>query len=195
MLRHLTERHDWQRCELHPLRAGSPLLAARVPAGLDDEILAFEPCLVVQVPPAAREAEDFLPSKIRYNLRHFRRRAERARPRQLRDCHCRHALGVRRGCFSPARRTVAAQGSTRRARRSGDPTLSPRGRAACCTAPGCSACTRCAWTGVSSPSCTAWLRSAAPISISVASIRSSLLVSPGTLIFGHSIRQAVARGA
>jgi CelD/BcsL family acetyltransferase involved in cellulose biosynthesis len=77
MLRHLTERHDWQRCELHPLRAGAPLLAARVPAGLDDEILAFDPCLVVQVPPAALGVEDFLPSKIRYNLRHFRRRAER----------------------------------------------------------------------------------------------------------------------
>jgi hypothetical protein len=47
MLRHLTEHHDWRRCELHPLRAGAPLLAARVPPGLDVEILTFQPCLVV----------------------------------------------------------------------------------------------------------------------------------------------------
>jgi CelD/BcsL family acetyltransferase involved in cellulose biosynthesis len=77
MLRHLGERDDWRRCELHPLRSGSPLLAARRPAGCGDEILAFEPCLVVEVPRGARELKDVLPSKIRENLGYFRRRAER----------------------------------------------------------------------------------------------------------------------
>jgi CelD/BcsL family acetyltransferase involved in cellulose biosynthesis len=77
MLRHLADRDDWRRCELHPLRAGTPLLAARMSAGCADEILAFEPCLVVEIPPGARELKDVLPSKIRYNLGHFRRRAER----------------------------------------------------------------------------------------------------------------------
>jgi CelD/BcsL family acetyltransferase involved in cellulose biosynthesis len=77
MLRHLAERDNWRRCELHPLRSGSPLLAARMPAGCADEILAFDPCLVVEVPPGARELKDVLPSKIRENLGYFRRRAER----------------------------------------------------------------------------------------------------------------------
>ena len=56
--------------------AGSPLLAARVPAGLHDEILSFEPCLVLQIPAEARQLSEFLPSKIRGKLRYFRRRAE-----------------------------------------------------------------------------------------------------------------------
>jgi CelD/BcsL family acetyltransferase involved in cellulose biosynthesis len=77
MLRHLAERDDWSCCELHPLRAGSPLLAARVPANCAAETLAFEPCLAVEIPTGARELKDFLPSKIRDNLGYFRRRAER----------------------------------------------------------------------------------------------------------------------
>jgi CelD/BcsL family acetyltransferase involved in cellulose biosynthesis len=77
MLRRLSEHNDWQRCELHPLRSGSPLLEARVPARCTDEVLAFEPCLVVEVPAGARELSDVLPSKIRDNLRYFRGRAER----------------------------------------------------------------------------------------------------------------------
>jgi CelD/BcsL family acetyltransferase involved in cellulose biosynthesis len=78
MLRYLAERDHWRRCELHPLRQGSPLLAARMPAGCADEILPFEPCLAVAIPTGARELKDFLPSKIRDNLGYFRRRAERA---------------------------------------------------------------------------------------------------------------------
>jgi CelD/BcsL family acetyltransferase involved in cellulose biosynthesis len=77
MLRHLAGRDDWRRCELHPLRAGTPLLAARAPPDHIDDMLPFEPCLVVELPPGARELKDVLPSKIRYNLGHFRRRAER----------------------------------------------------------------------------------------------------------------------
>ena len=43
MLRRLTERQDWRRCELHPLRQGSPLLEASAPPGCADEVLEFEP--------------------------------------------------------------------------------------------------------------------------------------------------------
>ena len=78
MLRHLAGRDDWRRCELHPLRPGTPLLEARASTGITDEVLAFEPCLVVEVPAGARELRDVLPSKIRDNLAKYRRRAVRA---------------------------------------------------------------------------------------------------------------------
>ena len=84
MLRHLAERDDWRRYELHPLRSGSPLLAARRRSGCADEILAFEPCLVVGVPPGRRELKDVLPSKIRENLGYFRG-APSGSASQLRD--------------------------------------------------------------------------------------------------------------
>ena len=78
MLRHLARREDWRRCELHPLRAGSPLLDARLPPGWADEVVKFEPCLVVEVPAGARELKDVLRSKLRANLSYYRHRAERA---------------------------------------------------------------------------------------------------------------------
>jgi CelD/BcsL family acetyltransferase involved in cellulose biosynthesis len=78
MLGRLTERHDWRRCELHPLRQGSPLLDARAPPACAHEVVEFEPCLTVEVPVGARELSDVLPRKLRANLRYFRRRAEAA---------------------------------------------------------------------------------------------------------------------
>jgi CelD/BcsL family acetyltransferase involved in cellulose biosynthesis len=78
MLRQLAGRHDWRRCELHPLRKGSPLLEASAPPGCTHDALPFEPCLAVEIPAGARELRDVLPSKIRDNLGYFRRRAERA---------------------------------------------------------------------------------------------------------------------
>jgi CelD/BcsL family acetyltransferase involved in cellulose biosynthesis len=78
VLRCLAARGDWRSCELHPLRAGTPLLKARIPPGCTDQVLAFEPCLVLEVPPEARELSDVVPSRMRSNLRYFRRRAERA---------------------------------------------------------------------------------------------------------------------
>ena len=78
MLRRLAERHDWRRCELHPLRPGSPLLTARVPPGCIDEVLEFEPCLVLEVPPGARDLRDVIPSGMRAKFRQAERRAEKA---------------------------------------------------------------------------------------------------------------------
>jgi CelD/BcsL family acetyltransferase involved in cellulose biosynthesis len=78
MLRRLADRNDWRCCELHPLRPGTPLLDARMPLGCTDQVLAFEPCLVVEIPAGARELSDVLPRKIRANLRSFRRRAEQS---------------------------------------------------------------------------------------------------------------------
>jgi CelD/BcsL family acetyltransferase involved in cellulose biosynthesis len=77
MLRHLAGRDDWRRCELHPLRPGTPLLEACAPPSVTDEVLAFEPCLAVEVPAGATQLRDVLPSKIRDNLANYRRRAER----------------------------------------------------------------------------------------------------------------------
>jgi CelD/BcsL family acetyltransferase involved in cellulose biosynthesis len=78
LLRDLAKRDDWRCCELHPLRAGSHLLEARVPPDWTNEVVEFEPCLAVEVPAGARELRDVLPSKIRDNLGNYRRRAERA---------------------------------------------------------------------------------------------------------------------
>jgi CelD/BcsL family acetyltransferase involved in cellulose biosynthesis len=78
MLRTLTNCQDWRRCELHPLREGSPLLEARAPRGCADQVLEFEPCLAVEIPAGARALSDVLPRKIRANLRAFRRRADQA---------------------------------------------------------------------------------------------------------------------
>lgn len=78
MLRHLAERDDWQRCELHPLSAGSPLLEARLPQDCTDEVLSFEPCLVLEIPAEARQLSEVVPSRISGKLRYFGRRAELA---------------------------------------------------------------------------------------------------------------------
>jgi CelD/BcsL family acetyltransferase involved in cellulose biosynthesis len=78
MLRRLMECQDWQRCELHPLRQGSPLLEARAPPGCTDDVLEFEPGLAVEIPAGARELSQVLPRKIRANIRYFLRRAEQA---------------------------------------------------------------------------------------------------------------------
>jgi CelD/BcsL family acetyltransferase involved in cellulose biosynthesis len=78
MLQRLTNRGDWRRCELHPLRQGSALLEAHAPPGCGDEVVEFEPCLVVEIPAGARDLDSFLPRKIRANIRAFRRRAEQA---------------------------------------------------------------------------------------------------------------------
>jgi CelD/BcsL family acetyltransferase involved in cellulose biosynthesis len=76
ILRRIADRDDWRRCELHPLRPGTPLLAAHAPPGRSDEVLAFEPCLVVEVPRQARELSDVVPSRLRGKLRYYRRRAD-----------------------------------------------------------------------------------------------------------------------
>jgi CelD/BcsL family acetyltransferase involved in cellulose biosynthesis len=78
MLQRLTQRPDWRRCELHPLRRNSPLLEAHAPPGCGDEVVEFEPCLVVEVPAGARDLDNVLPRKIRANIRACRRRAEDA---------------------------------------------------------------------------------------------------------------------
>jgi CelD/BcsL family acetyltransferase involved in cellulose biosynthesis len=76
MLRHLAGRDDWRRCELHPLCASSPLLEACTPAGCIDEVPKFEPCLVLELPPGARQLRDIIPSGMRAKFRQSERRAE-----------------------------------------------------------------------------------------------------------------------
>ena len=49
-----------------------------MPPGCGDRLLEFEPCLVVAIPAGAHDLDDVLPRKIRANIRYFRRRAEQA---------------------------------------------------------------------------------------------------------------------
>jgi CelD/BcsL family acetyltransferase involved in cellulose biosynthesis len=77
MLRQMVLRRDWRRCELHPLRPGSPLLEARAPPGCVDQVLEFEPCLVLETA-GARHLRDAIPSGMRAKFRQAERRAEQA---------------------------------------------------------------------------------------------------------------------
>jgi CelD/BcsL family acetyltransferase involved in cellulose biosynthesis len=77
MLRRLTNRHDWRRCEVHPLRGSSPLLEAPPPPGCVDQVLEFEPCLVLETA-GARHLREAIPSGMRAKLRQAERRAEQA---------------------------------------------------------------------------------------------------------------------
>src|SRR5690606_21206595 len=76
LLARLADRDDWERCELHPLCAGSPLLEARVPPGCTNEVVAFEPCRVLEIPPGARQLREIIPSGMRAKFRQAERRAE-----------------------------------------------------------------------------------------------------------------------
>ena len=78
MLQRLADCDDWRRCELHPLRVGSPLLEARAPPGCRDEVVEFEPCLVLEVPAGARGVREVVPSGMRAKFRQAERRAEHA---------------------------------------------------------------------------------------------------------------------
>ena len=78
LLRRLTDHGDWGQCELHPLRPESPLLEAREPPGCTDQVLEFEPCLVMRVPAGARCVRDIVPSGMRRKLRQAELRAARA---------------------------------------------------------------------------------------------------------------------
>jgi CelD/BcsL family acetyltransferase involved in cellulose biosynthesis len=78
MLQRLADRDDWRRCEMHPLRAGSPLLEARAPPGCRDEVLEFEPCLVLEVPAGARGVREVVPRGMRAKFRQSERRAAHA---------------------------------------------------------------------------------------------------------------------
>ncbi len=76
---HLDAHRDrWDLCELPQLRAGSPLLAAPVPPGWRDTAAPAEPCLALDLPERIEELPRRLPPGIRHNLRYYRRRAEQA---------------------------------------------------------------------------------------------------------------------
>jgi CelD/BcsL family acetyltransferase involved in cellulose biosynthesis len=77
LLGRLTDREDCRRCELHPLREGSPLLDAPAPPGCSDEVVKFEPCLVLETA-GARHRREAIPSGMRAKFRQAERRAEQA---------------------------------------------------------------------------------------------------------------------
>jgi len=77
MLRSLAEPHAWDVCELRPLPAASPLLAAPDPAGRPAEIAPLEPCPTIAIPPDASGLGEVLSARIRTKLRNYGRRAAR----------------------------------------------------------------------------------------------------------------------
>ncbi|MDF2782299.1 MAG: hypothetical protein K0S96_2104 [Geminicoccaceae bacterium] len=77
-LRHLADGPcAWRVCELHPLPAGSPLLAAPDPSGRPAEIIPLEPYPSITLPEGARDLSEVLSARIRTKLRNYGRRAER----------------------------------------------------------------------------------------------------------------------
>jgi CelD/BcsL family acetyltransferase involved in cellulose biosynthesis len=77
-LRHLAEEPcDWDFCELRPLPAASPLLAAPDPSGRPAEVIPLEPCPSITIPDGARDLSEVLSARIRTKLRNYGRRAER----------------------------------------------------------------------------------------------------------------------
>jgi CelD/BcsL family acetyltransferase involved in cellulose biosynthesis len=64
-------------CELRPLPASSPLLAAPDPAGRGAEITPLEPCPTIEIPPGASDLGEVLSARIRTKLRNYGQRAAR----------------------------------------------------------------------------------------------------------------------
>lgn len=75
----LAERREhWDVCDLDSLSAESPLLSCPVPPGCSEEVEPRVPCPVLPLPGTVEGLEEVIPSRQRYNLRQFRRRALRA---------------------------------------------------------------------------------------------------------------------
>ncbi|HKH43881.1 MAG TPA: GNAT family N-acetyltransferase [Thermoanaerobaculia bacterium] len=70
-------RAAWDACDLEQLRPGSPLLETPAPPGWTDEVGRQDVCPVLELPSTVEALDEVLPSRQRYNLRQFRRRAER----------------------------------------------------------------------------------------------------------------------
>jgi CelD/BcsL family acetyltransferase involved in cellulose biosynthesis len=71
------ERHRWDVCDFQELRPGSPLLEAALPRGWADDIAVWEACPVLPLPSAVEELRDCIPPRLLQNLRYDWRRAER----------------------------------------------------------------------------------------------------------------------
>jgi CelD/BcsL family acetyltransferase involved in cellulose biosynthesis len=68
---------EWERVEFQQLPPGSPLVEAAAPPGWSDEISVQDVCPVLSLPRRVDELHEFLPRRQLENLRYYRRRAER----------------------------------------------------------------------------------------------------------------------
>jgi CelD/BcsL family acetyltransferase involved in cellulose biosynthesis len=73
-------RHRWDVSDLQQLRRESPLLQATIPQGWQEEVSTQESCLVLTLPAGADELPELIPYRLRRNLGYYWRRAEKAGP-------------------------------------------------------------------------------------------------------------------
>lgn len=79
ILEHLAEnRHRWDTADFADLHPDSPLLAAPAPGGIRDAVEECASSPVLALPPDEEHLRDAIPQKLLTNLRHRRRRMDRA---------------------------------------------------------------------------------------------------------------------
>jgi CelD/BcsL family acetyltransferase involved in cellulose biosynthesis len=71
------ERHRWDVADFQPVRSGSPLLEAPAPAGWSDDVMGLDVCPVLTLPPTVEGLAGCVPSRLLHNLRYYWRRAEK----------------------------------------------------------------------------------------------------------------------
>jgi CelD/BcsL family acetyltransferase involved in cellulose biosynthesis/glycosyltransferase involved in cell wall biosynthesis len=78
IVRYLASHADrWDVCDWQQLRAGSPMLLAPLPEGWQEQVVGCEPCPVLALPDSVERLGDALPPNVAQNLRYYRRRAGR----------------------------------------------------------------------------------------------------------------------
>jgi CelD/BcsL family acetyltransferase involved in cellulose biosynthesis len=78
VLRHLLERRDaWDAADLTQLRPDSPLLRAPRPVSIPDHLGPSEPCFVLHLNPLRGDLPAAVPARMAQNLRYYQRRAEK----------------------------------------------------------------------------------------------------------------------
>lgn len=75
-----SESHRWDVCEFHQLRGSSPLLAALPSTGCRDEVVAGDPCPVLRLPDRVDDLNGRVPAGLLSKLGYYRRRAAAAGP-------------------------------------------------------------------------------------------------------------------
>lgn len=82
----LGERRElWDVCDLDSLPVESALLSCPLPSGWTEEIQPRVPCPVLSLPATVAGLDEVIPSRQRYNLRQYRRRALRAGSLELEE--------------------------------------------------------------------------------------------------------------
>jgi CelD/BcsL family acetyltransferase involved in cellulose biosynthesis len=79
LLARVAAERRWEACEFHQLRDSSPLLSAPAP-GCRDEITAGDPCPVLALPDRVEKLNSCVPARMLSKLRYSRRRAAASGP-------------------------------------------------------------------------------------------------------------------